>query len=70
MTIAIVLLVVVVVAVGSAALARRARHPEVTASHDEDPRDATGERFYSDTGRPAGPDAEDPVGPTRADGPR
>ncbi|HEU5150615.1 MAG TPA: hypothetical protein VFU19_08970 [Iamia sp.] len=65
-----VLIVVLVVAVvaGSVVLARRVRHPENTASHHDEGRGSTGERFYSDTDHPAGPDAEDPIGPTRADG--
>lgn len=61
----LVVLLVIAVVVGSVLLARVARHPESTASHDDERRDSTGERFYSDTDRPAGPDAEDPVGPDR-----
>jgi hypothetical protein len=64
--IAIVLLVIVVVAVGSALLARRVRHPENAGSHTDTSGDTTTERFHTDPGRPAGPDAEDPIGPTRA----
>ncbi len=65
MQIAIVVLVIVVVAVGSALLARKVRHPEDTASHSDTGGDTTTERFHTDPGRPAGPDAEDPIGPTR-----
>jgi hypothetical protein len=66
MQIALVFAVIVLVAVVSALLARRVQHPEQTATHDpaphEDPgADSTSDRFYTDS-RPAGPDAEDPVG--------
>ena len=61
MTVAVVLVVVVLVGLCMWG-ARRMRHPEQTASHAEDVRDSTSERFYSDADRPAGPDAEDPVG--------
>lgn len=66
MTGVIVAIVVVVAVVAAVVLARVTRHPEQTASHTDMARDATDERFYSDS-RPAGPDAEDPAGPTRAD---
>jgi len=68
----LVALVVMLVVAASVWLARHVNHPEQTAGHD-DPADASGrntasERFYATTDRPAGPDAEDPVGPTRRDG--
>lgn len=63
MTGVLVVLVVVVVVVGSVLLARRVQHPENTATHHDEGRDSTGERFYSDTDRPAGPDAEDTAVP-------
>lgn len=67
----VLLVVLVVVAVVAAAiwLAKRVRQPEDTASHSDEGRTATGERFYSDTDRPAGPDAEDPVQPPIPDPP-
>lgn len=65
MEIALVFVVIVVVAVGSALLARRVRHPEAASSHSDTGGDTTSDRFHTDPGRPAGPDAEDPVGPTR-----
>jgi len=63
-TIAIVFLLVLLVAVGSARLARHVRHPESTASHDDQScRPTTSDDLYDGNDRPAGPDAEDPVGP-------
>ena len=59
----LIVLLVVAVVVGSVLLARVVRHPENTASHHDEGRYGTGDRFYSDTDRPAGPDAEDPIGP-------
>ena len=59
----IVFVVVVVVAVGAAYLARRVKHPEQAASHDDTGRDSTSDRFYNETDRPAGPEAEDPPVP-------
>lgn len=53
-------LVVVVVAVGAALLARKVKHPEQAASHDDTGRDSTSDEFYNETDRPAGPEAEDP----------
>lgn len=66
MAIAIGVVVVVLIVVVSALLARRVQHPEQAASHDDGPA-STSERFYESADRPAGPDAEDPVGPTRLD---
>jgi hypothetical protein len=63
MTIALVLLVVAATVAGSVWLARHVRHPENAASHSDERPDSTSERFYTDPGRPAGPDAEDPVLP-------
>jgi hypothetical protein len=65
-TIALVLLLVVVVAVGAAWAARHVRHPESTASHDDGRRPTnTSDDLYGGADRPAGPDAEDPIGPAR-----
>jgi hypothetical protein len=64
MEMVLVAVVVVAVVVASVLLARRVQHPEDTASHTDTGRDGTGERFYSDTDRPAGPDAEDATGPS------
>lgn len=69
MTTALVVLLVVATLAGSVWLARRVRHPENTASHSDEGREGTGARFYSDTDRPAGPDAEDPVLPPIQDPP-
>ena len=66
MTGVVVAAVVVVAVIAAVLLARVTKHPEQTASHRDTAGDTTGERFYGDS-RPAGPDAEDPVGPTRAD---
>jgi hypothetical protein len=58
--------VVVVVVVGAAVfLARRVQHPEQTATHADLDKDRTTDRFHRTDDRPAGPGAEDPVGPTR-----
>ncbi len=68
MAIAIGVVVVLVVAVGSALLARVVQHPEQTATHDDvETGPEQDQRFYEGVDRPAGPDAEDPVGPTRLD---
>ena len=68
MALALTLLAVVVVVAVSVLLARRVQHPEQTATHaGEGPdRDVTTGRLEDGVDRPAGPDAEDPVGPTRA----
>jgi hypothetical protein len=61
MAIVIVLVLTVVIVVVAAWAARYVRHPENT----DPPRakgDRTSDRFYSRVDRPAGPDAEDPVG--------
>jgi hypothetical protein len=66
-TIAIVFLLVVVVAVGSAWAARQVRHPESTASHDDGSGPTTtSDDLYGGDDRPAGPDVEDPVDPAPA----
>lgn len=62
MTTLIVIVVVLVVVAASVWAAKRVNHPENAASHTDTSGDATSERFYTDPGRPAGPDAEDPVG--------
>lgn len=67
MAIAIGVLVVLVVVVGAALLARRVQHPEDAASHDDSGVETTSGRFYDTADRPAGPDADDPVGPTHLD---
>ncbi|WCO68219.1 hypothetical protein PO878_05700 [Iamia majanohamensis] len=67
MSIAIGVLVVLVVVAGAALLARRVQHPEDAASHDDGQADTTSERFYDTADRPAGPDADDPVGPAHLD---
>jgi len=60
---AVVGLVVVLLVVAAVAVARRAKHPDQLADEHPPPVDATDARFYSLVERPAGPDAEDPVGP-------
>lgn len=62
MKVVIAAVVVVALVALSVWAAKRVRHPENTASHAQDPRESTSERLYSDTDRPAGPDAEDPDG--------
>lgn len=64
MVTAVVIIVVVLVVAGSVWLAKRVNHPENAGSHTDTAGDSTSERFYTDPGRPAGPDAEDPVGGT------
>jgi hypothetical protein len=61
---ALALIVIVVVAV-SVVLARRVRHPENAATHEDQDKDSTTDRFHRTDDRPAGPGAEDPIGPTR-----
>jgi uncharacterized membrane protein len=59
----IVIVVVLVVVAGSVWAAKRVKHPENTSATGTDTAgSSTSERFYTDPGRPAGPDAEDPVG--------
>jgi hypothetical protein len=60
----VVLVGVALVVAAAVWAARRLPHPEQTASHHDERTDSTSQRFYSDTDRPAGPDAEDPIGPT------
>lgn len=44
--------------------AKHTKHPEQTAGHHDDVRaDSTDQRFHRTDDRPAGPDAEDVVGP-------
>lgn len=57
----IVALVVLAVVLVSVWAARRVKHPEQAASHDDTGRDSTSDRFYNETDRPAGPEAEDPT---------
>ncbi|HEV7722402.1 MAG TPA: hypothetical protein VGO60_14010 [Iamia sp.] len=63
MTVVLVLLLVAAIVAGSVWLARHVRHPENMPSRSDERADSTSERFYTDPGRPAGPDAEDPVLP-------
>lgn len=68
MAIALVILVVVVVVVVSVLLARRVQHPEQSATHGEvETGPSTSSKLYEGSDRPAGPDADDPVGPARMD---
>lgn len=68
MAIALGVAVVIVVVAVSVLLARRVQHPEDTASHDDGNRDASlSARLYDGVDRPAGPDADDPVGPAHLD---
>lgn len=67
---AVVILIVVLIIVAALAIpmliARKGPHPEQAATHTDDlSDDETSERFYRGVDRPAGPDAEDPIGPTR-----
>jgi hypothetical protein len=64
MTIAIGVVVVVAIFVIAAWASGHMRHPEQTATHpDVNQRETTSERFYAQSDRPAGPDAEDPPAP-------
>lgn len=65
MTGLIVAVVVVVTVVASVALARKVRHPEQAATHDDTVggEETTSDRLYGHDDRPAGPDAEDPPAP-------
>jgi hypothetical protein len=59
-------IVVAVAVVGVALivfLLTRTKHPDETASHEDERPDTTNERFYRGVDRPAGPDAEDPPAP-------
>lgn len=62
MTVVIVVVAVLVVVALSVWAARHVRHPEQTASHADVGGRTDSDRFYTDTDRPAGPDAEEPVG--------
>ncbi|HEX2576813.1 MAG TPA: hypothetical protein VHK88_10730 [Aquihabitans sp.] len=64
-----VAVVVLVLVAGAVFASKRVKHPEQTASHGEADVSSTSERFYRGVDRPAGPDAEDPIGPTRLDRP-
>ena len=63
----IVTIVVILLVAASIVAARHVRHPEQTASHTDEHPDTTDDRFHAGSDRPAGPDAEDPIGPTRVD---
>jgi hypothetical protein len=64
MSIAIGVIVVVLVVLAAAWAARHVKHPEQAASHGHDPsRETESDQLYDGVDRPAGPDAEDPVGP-------
>ncbi|CAN5789769.1 hypothetical protein BH10ACT1_BH10ACT1_16750 [soil metagenome] len=56
---------VVVIALVAAAIwaAKHTKNPEQTAGHTDQMADSTSNRFYRTDDRPAGPEAEDPVGP-------
>lgn len=60
----IVVLAVAVVGVAVIVfLLSRTKHPDETASHDDQRPDTTSEQFYGGADRPAGPDAEDSPAP-------
>ncbi len=68
MAIALGVAVVVLVMAGAVALARRVQHPEDSASHSHGgERNSTSDELYGKADRPAGPDADDPVGPAHLD---
>jgi hypothetical protein len=65
MAIALFFLFLVVVFAVSAWASRHVRHPEDAATHDDGSGStSTSDEIHRDT-RPAGADAEDPIGPTR-----
>jgi hypothetical protein len=53
-------IVVVLAVVGAMWASAHMRHPEQTASHQDQHADSTSDRLYAHDTRPAGPDAEDP----------